>query len=396
MFLNIFADSGADSSSEEDITDHAKVSSVRSSDDDESDIVNCMSRRPTRSGRVPKPVKLFNEVRSSDIEELLNDSDLPTLCKRISVKKKLPNVQTVFSPTQSAGLMSLPSFPSSSYAPDSSTYTLHVPMPSLSSSSVCASVCPSISSSPSVQLPFIPMNIPPGKQLMILASPIMQSESKEPAHLLLDFLLVSSPDPDSNCQNPVAIENIHNGIDPGNPTGHLLSHSHRTTKNEASVNDANVPVGLDNSVVLPIKTTWLSNNSVKVGLKQNDNPVSSGCIGNRLNILSEICLGKSSASSLNETQLETSERVLTSDISVSPMLSQSALEYCVTQLPNMDPLSLDFSGDFQSSDANRSADEDSDLEGTVTDIMQQDDGTVVLVAESIRPVDHTSEMLPLS
>lgn len=399
MFLNIFGDSDADSSSEEDIKVRAMVSPVRSSEDDETEIVNCMSRRPTRSGRVPKPVKLFNKVRSSDIEEQVYDSDLRTSCKRVSVKKKLPNVQTVFLSTQPAGLVSPPSFPSPFHAQVSSTCTLHSPMPSVSSSSACVSVCPG-SSSPSAEFPFIPVNIPPGKQLMILASPIMQSESKEPAHLLLDFLLVSSSDPDSNCQNQAGIENIRNGSDRDDPTDRLLPPSRRTAKNEASVDDANVPVGVDNSIVLPVKTARLSNNrtasevnSATVGSTQNGNPVSSGCMRNRLNILSEICLGKSSASSANEMQLEASERMLTSDI---PMLSQSALEYCVTHLSNVDPLSLNFSRDFQSFDANRSADEDFDLEGTVTDIMQQDDGTVVLVAESIRLADHASEMLPLS
>lgn len=412
----MFSGAGDAESTAEEEDDHrtiAKAPSPHLSDEDEVEIVSCFSRRPTRSGRVPKPVKTYNPVKFSDLEDSAADFVPATKSQSLTAKRKPDSFKlhtTIPSPARSAGLMSPPPAPfmSPTRVLCSSPRSLCSPLPFLGSPSPYASpahapmLSPLISCSPSSQMSLLAAsipgleNVPPGKQLMIVASPVMPSETGEPPQQLLHVFMVSSPavssDTCNNGQDPAPMESTPNGNCVLGPADSgPVAHSPNNRTQERCTSDGNIRTVVNHKSFNPSQVTSESCTFSPTGFRtpiptrSNIDSMKSESFGTDT---SRVSLG----SKLDETLVSTLfpgrrqtdstsfDQTHGTNGSVSPILSTSALEYCISQVTNVAPASLRFSEDATDHD---SVDEDDiELEGNITDVVQQDDGTLVIIAES--------------
>lgn len=437
----MFSGSGNAESTAEGDDDHrtiAKVPSPHLSDEDEVEIVSCFSRRPTRSGRVPKPVKTYNPVKFSDLAAsavVPATKNQPLTAKRKPESFKLHT--TIPSPARSAGLMSPPPAPfmSPTRVPCSSPRALCSPLPFFVSSPPYGSpthapiLSPLVSCSPSSQMSLLAAsipgleNVPPGKQLMIVASPVMSSDSSEPPQQLLHVFMVSSPaDACSNSQDHMSMESTPFGNFPHGPSDSgLVAHSSNNRARERCSSEGGIMS----------TESQFENNSFSVAFTGNTHTFSNQNFFNPSQVSSDSCAfsptgfrtripthslpdsrksesfgtdtsGVSLGSKLEETLVSTLfrgrrqndstnlDRTHGTNGSVSPILSTSALEFCMSQVTNVASTSLQFSEDAADHD---SIDEDDiELEGNITDVVQQDDGTLVIIAESANVI--SSDYVP--
>lgn len=432
----------AESVAEEEEDDHrtiAKVPSPHLSDEDEVEIVSCVSRRPTRSGRVPKPVKTYNPVRFSDLEA---SAGAPAIRQQpLSAKRKpepLKLQATAPSPARTAGLMSPPPFRSPTRVPCSSPRAMCSPLPFMGSPPPCGSpahapiLSPLVSCSPSSQLSLLAANIPglenvpPGKQLMIVASPVMSGgDGGEPPQQMLHVFMVSSPVSSSDTCNdgegPTPMESTPNRnslpppplADPG-----LVAHSANNRTRERCTSSGDIANSASQSENSASSSTALTGNIRTVANKKtfNASQVSSDSsvfipswyrtpASSRSNLdslksesfgtdTSMVSLGSKLEETLVSTLFSGRRQNDSANLdgthgtngSVSPMLSTSALEYCISQVTNAAPASLRFSE--TTFDHDSVGEDDIELEGNITNVLQQDDGTMVIIAESANVISN--------